>query len=791
MIRPPVPTVAGWRAIGVCLAVCGGIAVAEVAHPSPALAVAALLTGLGGTAVVRVGRPRRRTLLPLLVAALFAAGLGRGLADAGHRAWAEAAHNGPAILLGTVRDGNGARRNTSQVVVDVDRLVHSEGDTAVRATVIATVRNGPAVLPGDRVRLDVAGLRPPGAGMPDSILEREGIDAVAQSPVLAVQSRGGPSPGRFLASARLRLAAAVDAALPEPAASLLENVVFGIRRPLPADLTAALQDAGLAHLLATSGLKVVLVAGLVAALCAALALGPRSRLLATASTVGGYVLLCGATPAAVRSAVMAGVGWGLHGTGRAPAPVPLLAATGTAMLLVDPGLCRDVGYQLSFLGTLGIVLFAAPLSARLPGPALVREPFAMTVAAQLATLPVMAATFGVVSLVGPVANAVVVPLLAPLIVAGSVGAAIALLAPAAGTVALAAAGLLSSVLVALTTRLAALPLAAFHVAAWPTVYVIAEVAALAVAAGTWWAVSGRSPTLGRGAATISASPGAIRSNARSRLDARRPARLHLSRRAATVAASVAALASGGAVVALASRPDGRIHIAVLNVGAARAVAVRTATGDNALIDTGSDSQHLLDALGPALPPLTRSLGLLVLTGKDRGAVGGLGGLAGRYRIDRAVVPDQGLGSTVRTTLAELHDRGTDVVATPPDTAWTWGGATWSLMSPDGGSDQGLTLAIADPSGRALLLGNLTVIAQEELAGLRGASLAADLVVTPPTAALAPALFDAVRPRLVAVPDAHNVSRTAARSLPSGPSVRHTGDAGTLDYTGSDGGLDPS
>ncbi len=262
----------------------------------------------------------------------------------------------------------------------------------------------------------------------------------------------------------------------------------------------------------------------------------------------------------------------------------------------------------------------------------------------------------------------------------------------------------------------------------------------------------------------------------------------LSPRGTAILAAGVALATGLTVVVAGSRPDGRLHVAVLDVGGARAVVIRTATGGNALVDTGSDPQRLVQSLGPALPPLTRSLGLLVLSGGDRTAVGGLAGLSDHYTVERAVVPEQGLGSAARTTLATLHDRGTQVVQAAPDSAWTWGGATWWLLSPDGMSAEGSALNVADNSGRALLLGNLPVVAQEELAALRGRQLAADLLVAPPAGTVAPALADAVRPRLVAVPDARATRGSTHSSLLSGPGVRHTADSGTLSYIGSEGGL---
>ena len=771
--------------IGVSLAVLSGL---------PLAAAAALLLGGAGVSVVIPRRKGLSTLLPLLVAISCAAGLARGAlsVNTAGSGIVQAAHGGPAILLGTVREGTGSRRTGSQVVVDVERLVHAEGDVAVHAGVLATLRSGPAVLPGDRVRLDVTGLRAPGSDVAGSILTREGIDAVARSPVLAVQAEGGPSPARLLAVVRGRLAAAVEGALPEPAAALVEGMVFGIRRPLAPDVTAALQDAGLAHVLAISGLKVVLVAGMVSALCAALALAPRARLLLTAVTVGAYVVLCGATPAAVRSALMAGAAWGLEGTGRSPDPLPLLSAVAAGMLLVDPGLCADAGFQLSVLGTLGIVMLATPIAERLRGPRLLREPFAVTLAAQLVTLPVMASTFGVISLVGPLANALAVPLLPALIVSGALGAVLAAVLPAAGPVLLSVAGGLALVIAGIAARTAALPLAAFHVAGWPPVYVLAETGGLAAAGLTWLVLRRlvrRHPIAASAVAARMSTPPPY-AGARRESAVRTPLqRFRLpSRRVAAAIAAAVAVATGAVVVAAAGRPDGRLHVAVLDVGGARAVVVRTGSGGLALVDTGSDPQRLVQSLGAALPPLTRTIDLLVLTGGDRAATGGLAGLGDRYAVGRAVVPAAGLGSAARSALAALGDRGTAITAAEPDSAWSWGGASWWLLSPDGGDDEGHALEVSGDGGRVLMLGNLTVSAQEELAAARGSRLSADLLVTTPAGIVAPVLVEAVGPRLVAIPDSRSTRTTATAALLSGPAVRRTSQSGTLTYVGSDGGL---
>lgn len=790
MSRRLVSTPAGWAAVAVCSVLAGATALSAALQ---APLGAALLPAVGAVlpAVLARRRGGRWTLIALL-AGVVALGLARGAATSHASTLAQLQRSGTTVLTGAVREGTGSRRSAAQVVVDVDSVESADGRTEVHGGVLATLRNPPPLLPGDRVELDATGLRPLRGGGAEAALVRDGVDAVAQSGTATLLAEGGPSPARWLAQIRSGLAGAVDTALPEPAASLVASLTFAIPRPLPADLTAALRDSGLAHLLATSGLKVVLVAGLVGSLLGALATPPRLRLLLTAAAVGGYILLCGASPAAVRSAAMAATGWALYGSGRSADSLPLLAGVAAAMLLVSPDLARDVGFQLSFLGTLGILLFASPIAERLRGPRLLREPFAVTVAASLMTVPVMASTFGVVSLAGPLANALAVPLLAPLMLFGGLGAALAMAAPGLGLIPLQAAGALASVIAGIASWTAALPFAAIHVSAWSAVATLTEVVAVA-AGGLAWRVGRHAPRRAaapRGSVVASPSPrqGVVTAQRASALP--RPlltaARPRLSRPAAAAASVVAALLAGSLLVVLANRPDGRLHVDVLNVGAARAALVRTASGDRALIDAGPDPQTLLSALGPDLPPLTRGLGMLVLTAGDRPGAGGLSGLTARYHVDRAVALD-GLPAAARTALSALADAGTAVTTVATDTAWTWGGAIWRLMPSPGAAHPEAALHVEDPTGSALLVGSLDTGAQDELAGREAGSLAADLLVAPPGGAVVPSLLAAVHSRGIAVPSVRG-ARTPSTTLVAGPGVRRTGDSGTLTYAGGDGGL---
>ena len=389
------------------------------------------------------------------------------------------------VIEGTVRSADPGGGTTA--IVDANHLSDADTDTHVSGGVLVSGPLIPALSPGDKVEIDASGLRPlyrrPGADSAQT-LEREDVEAIATSPQVFVTAPGGPSPARWIAWVQGQLLSAVNRALPEPGAALALGIAFGIHEPLSADVRTSLQNAGLIHVVVVSGLKIVLVLGLVSALARVFEWSRRRTLLVALPLVVAYVLVSGAGPAAIRSALMAGAAMFAAAGARRTDPVPMLALVAALMLGISPNLVDDPGFQLSFLGTAGILLLAAPIAARIPGPRLIAEPFAVTLAAQLATFPVMAGTFGVISVAGPIANAVVLPLLPVMIVTGAVGAILSTLNPALGWALLQVTGLGTSLVTTLARVLTALPGAAIQVGNWPASWTIAEAAGVSAALAT-------------------------------------------------------------------------------------------------------------------------------------------------------------------------------------------------------------------------------------------------------------------------------------------------------------------
>jgi competence protein ComEC len=206
------------------------------------------------------------------------------------------------------------------------------------------------------------------------------------------------------------------ASLPDRERSLLMGLTLGDDRAQPPDLVASFRAAGLTHLTAVSGQNIAFVLVLAAPALRRVSFGPR--LVLTLGLLAGFALLTRAEPSVLRATAMAMVVAFGAAVGR---PVSALRALGlgvTAVLLCDPLLVTSLGFQLSVLATLAIVVGATPLSRRLPGPRWLALPLAVTVAAQLGVAPLLITSFGPVNLVSLPANLLAVPAAGPLMVWG-------------------------------------------------------------------------------------------------------------------------------------------------------------------------------------------------------------------------------------------------------------------------------------------------------------------------------------------------------------------------------------
>jgi len=204
----------------------------------------------------------------------------------------------------------------------------------------------------------------------------------------------------------------------EPEASFAAGLLLGSRKGMPEDLALAFQRVGLTHIVAISGYNISLV---IAAMFLCFGFLPlRTRVVVSSVAILLFVIIVGASAAVVRAGIMGVLTlWGLF-TGRKSQVFFALLWSAALMIAWNPyTLIYDVGFQLSFASTFGLLTVVPILDAKFPrfdSGWLVhlrelREGLLLTVAAQIATLPFMAFHFGRVSLISPVANVLAVPFL--------------------------------------------------------------------------------------------------------------------------------------------------------------------------------------------------------------------------------------------------------------------------------------------------------------------------------------------------------------------------------------------
>jgi competence protein ComEC len=505
---------------------------------------------------------------------------------------------GPAVLeglVGGVPEIEGPRTRFPLVL----RAVGSDPPRTATGTLpLSLYGSGPPLAPGDHVRVagDVRLLEPfrnPGAEPRAGRVRAPRYFATARAAGL---ERLAPVPLPWWLRTRFWIHAVIEAELPGVSGALLEGLLIGERRQLPPTLLADFRQAGVYHVLAISGFNVALVAGsafllfrlvrLPAPLAAGLAL---VTLVAFAAVVGGQ-------PSVLRATVMGGLFLTAGLLGRESRVWNSLAAALLALLLLDPGSLAEPGLQLSFAATAGLLHLGPWIRARCPRwcPGPIAGILAASAGAQLGVTPVMLAQFGQLSPFGVSANLLVVPLASVLTTGGVFTLVVATVSRTLAHPLFQSLWLLLVLLRVVVRTCAALPGAIVYVPPPPGLALVAAALALLLLPR----VRTRAGTLG-----------------------------------------IAALVAGATLATIvAARPDGLMHVLVLDTGQGEAILVRAPGGEALLVDTGGGGPGRGDRGERIVVPVLRRLGVrrltaLALTDGAPDHVGGLAGLLGGIPID--------------------------------------------------------------------------------------------------------------------------------------------------------------
>jgi ComEC/Rec2-related protein len=481
------------------------------------------------------------------------------------------------------------------------------------------------------------------------------VQASMSFPRIVIGTNGGNPLIAQLYHLRVYWATIITQVLPQPLAALLIAIVLGLRTPTLKPLTLLFNVTGTAHLIVPSGFKVTIVASIILSCTKWLQTSHlrryipgwhanSGRWLQTTLVITGialYTILSGAGAAALRSGIMGSLLVLAPRIGRIYNIYTALAFSALIMSMQDPTVLWDVGFQLSFLGTLGIVLFTPFIErhlhflSHLPGGSIIAENCAVTLAAELATLPIFAITFQQISFIAPLANVLTVPLLGILIILG-------LLICLLGSIALPLAAVVGWIVWPLLwytsqiiTYCASLPYAHFTVlnidtdTLFPWLYYLFLVGTT-LGLYTWQTIHA-----GKKIQQISHP---IHTPQKSRQASR------LTKRTQRL------LYVGGALLLIGittlipyqNQTGDVLTINFLHVGPTgqpaqgEALFIRTADNKTILIDGGPDPTSLAQALDSHFPPWQRSLNLVMLTVPRADHLTGLQDVIMRYSVEMVV-----------------------------------------------------------------------------------------------------------------------------------------------------------
>ncbi len=216
----------------------------------------------------------------------------------------------------------------------------------------------------------------------------------------------------LLYSIKYALVTSIESVIPEPYAGLGEGLLLGIKQGLGEDLESAFRTSGIIHIVVLSGYNVMLVVTFILFLLSFF-FPKRIRIIGGLLAIIAFALLVGLSATVVRASVMAGLLLVAEYLGRRyDLPRALLFAA-TLMVFLNPYLLvYDVGFQLSCMATLGLILVAPTFESFISdgfSKLRIKDFLVSTIATQIAVLPLLMYHIGEVSLVAVVVNVLVLP----------------------------------------------------------------------------------------------------------------------------------------------------------------------------------------------------------------------------------------------------------------------------------------------------------------------------------------------------------------------------------------------
>jgi competence protein ComEC len=411
--------------------VAAGIAVGTIAPPlAPVLLVAGLIVAIGSL-LWRDLVPAEWRLMAVLAPLFVAGGVTIALLHAATPdplAELAAMEPGEVVLIGRIASPPEKSGFGYMADLRVEHLWY-QGREVLRGGGVVVFAADLSIGVGDRVRVDGKISRPQFGedGFDYSrYLATKRISALVE----ATSVRPVGEERGWIGQVHRRTDLALGYGLRPREAAVVRGMVLGDRSLMPEELEKSFQHSGITHVLAISGQHVVILAAVIYLAIRIFALPPTLRAGVTMGLLWVYILIAGAPPSAIRAGVVATFVLAAPLLGRQVSPLHFMTTMLALVLAYNPQLVYSTGFQLSVAAVFGILLLTRPLKSLVERtlfrplkspPTQLSNLISVSLAAQLATSPIVAATFDQVSIVGVFTNLIAVPLSGPILILGLLG----------------------------------------------------------------------------------------------------------------------------------------------------------------------------------------------------------------------------------------------------------------------------------------------------------------------------------------------------------------------------------
>ena len=528
------------------------------------------------------------------------------------------------LITGYIEDAPDYRDSYTNLILNVEAVDSGDGDLPVSGRLLVRVEPNETYEYGERIRLR-GKLKTPPENEEFSYrdyLARQGIHSyMTIAEVTRLPGNDGNPIYKLIYGFKEQLVSHTYKIFPDPEASLLSGILFGVDTGLPKKLQDDFKTTGTAHIIAISGFNIAIIAGLFFRFFKWTLKNERLGAVFAVIFVFLYAFLVGGDPAVIRAAIMGSFSLFAKQVGRRNAGMNTLAVVAALMALWNPLTLWDVGFQLSFFATLGLILYAEPLSnitvrffekvTQQEAGAIaniINDNVMLTIAAQIMTIPLMLYYFHRLSLISFIANPFILPVQPAVMILGGLAVFVSLLLQPIGQLLAWVAWPFAGYTIRVVEFFAKTPNGVIVFGDVPLWFIYMTYTSLLLVTFNWSAIQNWFKSAASSLRAI----------------------------ALTLAFSIAFICMVTFWSASAKSGDGQFHIIFLEVGSADAILIQTPEGRNVLINGGASASELSDELGRRLPFFTRKLDWLIIAATDEDQLAALPRVVERYEPENVL-----------------------------------------------------------------------------------------------------------------------------------------------------------